>query len=98
MEPWPRLPLEPLVRVARTVWRPTATNTPAGPGGALPFSDRDLADVLGVNRRSVARWRRGGMPEPTADRAAVELGLHPSLVWPDWWEVTHREHDEDEVA
>jgi hypothetical protein len=43
------------------------------------------AEVLGVSREVVHRWERHGVPMVTADRAAVSLGLHPGMIWPEWW-------------
>jgi hypothetical protein len=43
-----------------------------------------LARSLGVNVRTVWRWHRHGLTDAQADHAAIALGLHPALVWPDW--------------
>ncbi|MFN0090128.1 MAG: MerR family transcriptional regulator [Acidimicrobiales bacterium] len=43
-----------------------------------------LADRLGVTARTVHRWRAEGLSDLQADRAAIAVGLHPALVWPDW--------------
>lgn len=34
-----------------------------------------------------AGWRSGDLSDEMADRVAVRLGLHPSLVWGDAWRV-----------
>jgi len=52
-----------------------------------PLSDEALAVALRVNSRTVARWRRCGLLFQAADKAAVTVGLHPSLVWSEWWDV-----------
>lgn len=45
-------------------------------------SDGEVADLLGVTRRQVVRWRAGTrIPWYEADRLAVELGLHLEIVW-----------------
>jgi hypothetical protein len=49
------------------------------------MTDREAAELLGVERRALARWRNGGgMTTGTADRAALGLGLHPANIWGDW--------------
>lgn len=47
----------------------------------------DIAALLGVSKRVVSRWRHDGIRWSLADQAAVALGLHPALVWPDWYEA-----------
>jgi hypothetical protein len=46
-----------------------------------------IADMLEVDRFSVYRWERNGINMGSADRVAVKLGLHPSMIWPEWWHV-----------
>ena len=46
-----------------------------------------LAEALGMNRRTVVRWvAEGGVPEPSADSAAVRIGRHPGDLWSEWWD------------
>ncbi len=78
-----RLPFAPLDQHAR-IHRDMAPRGTQHDGTA--WSDRNLADLLGVTRRAVVRWRHAGIPIYSADRAAVALGVHPSLIWPEWWE------------
>lgn len=60
-----------------------------------------LAARLGVSMRTVRRWlgpadrwgHRPGLSFGQADRYAVAVGLHPSQVWPDWWDDTPGECD-----
>lgn len=53
---------------------------------ARPIDD-DIADAIGVNRRTIQRWRHGAfLTIPQADRVACRLGLHPCLLWSDWYE------------
>lgn len=48
--------------------------------------DSEVASLLGVAARTITRWRRGSqISEPVADRAAISLGLHPALIWSDWF-------------
>lgn len=87
--PYDRLPVEPLeealcARLARRGVRP------AGPGVGDPnlASAGELADLCGTTARTWHRWRTGGVPAPTADRVACDLGYHPLDIWPDWLEVS----------
>lgn len=49
-------------------------------------SDKKLAELFGVSRSTVARWRdRGHLDTWTADRVCVRaFGEPPIFVWPDW--------------
>lgn len=38
-------------------------------------------------RRQVYRWRKTGLTINEADQIAVAMSLHPSLIWPEWYEV-----------
>lgn len=73
-----RYPLEPLLELLGPV------ETRAG-GLVMDGRARALAELLGITARSVHRWSRAGMRETWADRAACRLGVHPSLIWPDYW-------------
>ncbi len=45
----------------------------------------ELADVFGVDDRTVRRWRAQGLSIEQADRLAIAAGLHPAIVWgPEW--------------
>ena len=47
-----------------------------------------LAAQIGVSYRTLMRWAHTGVPEYSADRAAIALGLHPASIWPaHWWEA-----------
>jgi hypothetical protein len=51
-----------------------------------PVTGERVAEVLGTSLRQVRRWQAGArLQEETADRAAVALGLHPVMLWPDWY-------------
>lgn len=45
-----------------------------------------IAECLGTTTRTFYRWRELGLSPATADAVARHLGLHPVLVWPDWFE------------
>lgn len=83
-----RLPFEPLEAYAEQRF-----------GGRVVASDRDcatwteasalvvLAEVVGVGRTAVWKWRHNGLSVEQADRIAVRLGLHPSCLWPEWYKL-----------
>lgn len=48
--------------------------------GSLP----ELADRLGVERRTVLRYGANGLSLYQADELAVRMGYHPSELWPEW--------------
>ncbi len=68
----PRLPFAPLERQAFLQ-------------GAESLEDIGLR--LGLNKRSIERYRRYGVPLTRADEIACRNGWHPSMLWPEWWEV-----------
>lgn len=44
-----------------------------------------VAALLGVNRRTIVRWRGGQLLNQwNADQAAIRCGTHPAVVWPAW--------------
>lgn len=46
----------------------------------------DYARYFNVTRQVIYTWKKKGIPEFHADRVAVKgFGLHPSLIWPDWF-------------
>lgn len=52
--------------------------------------DGIVAEALGVSRRAVNRWRNDRdyrLHAYAADRYAIRVGVHPSQVWPEWWQV-----------
>lgn len=44
-------------------------------------ADERIAEVIGVNRQSVRRYRAEGMSLTVADRVATKLGFHPLSIW-----------------
>ena len=66
-------PFEPIDRLVGT-----------DPDG-LPLPTVVVARRLSVDGRQVLRWRSyGALTERQADALATRLGVHPSMVWPDW--------------
>ncbi len=53
----------------------------------MDVSPAFVAEVFDVSTRTLIRWKQNGLMFQSADRAAVAVGLHPSLVWPEWWSV-----------
>lgn len=47
----------------------------------------DWARFCDVDTTQIYRWRTNGIPEKQADRIAVKcLGIHPALIWPEWFD------------
>ena len=57
---------------------------------------RVIAEVLGVGKDTVRKWRTATTPRRlnpwTADRYAIRAGTHPARVWPEWVEVALRDN------
>jgi hypothetical protein len=78
---WPRpnhLPFQPLADLCKHRWRPINAAADATAGDIVR-----VADICGVPRHTVHRWRADGLSLRHADHAACALGLHPLEVWPD---------------
>jgi hypothetical protein len=56
-------------------------------------SAADIAHLLHVQPRTVQRWRSGRTLAHwlLADRAAVALGLHPLMIWLDYYDDPYAE-------
>ena len=54
----------------------------------------ELSRRTGYPLRTIQRWRVDGIPYWSADRVAIRLGIHPSLIWTDWYAA--RQHGDDE--
>jgi hypothetical protein len=53
-----------------------------------------LATVVGCDYRTVIRWRHTNrLPASTADRIAIHLGVHPTFIWADWYQLTAPERE-----
>lgn len=44
-----------------------------------------LAAALDLPIKTVRQWQFRGLCTLHADQVAVRLGLHPSIIWPDWF-------------
>lgn len=42
------------------------------------------------------RWRAEGVPDEAADQVAINLDLHPSLIWPGWNDHPGLDDDDDQ--
>jgi plasmid maintenance system antidote protein VapI len=75
--------------VTRPVSCPAPTFDPEPLLRRFGRDDSEVAIALGVHWRTVARWRRGRtrLNTITADRLAVRCGLHPSALWPEWFDA-----------
>ena len=62
-----RLPIEPLVRM----WEDDREH----------LGMEHVAEVCGVGRRSIIRWKEFGIPLRFAEQIADELGIHPTRIW-----------------
>lgn len=41
-------------------------------------------EALGITLRTMDRWKANGVPDTSADRAALAIGSHPAIIWTDW--------------
>jgi hypothetical protein len=74
------------------------TGVQATRGGAKTRPNGEIirtAEVLDVDRQRVYRWTKRGLTADQADVIAIMFGLHPCLVWPDWFAQVP---DEEEIA
>jgi hypothetical protein len=80
----PSLPLKPLWDLARV--QADIPDDGLMTAGTMGFTAVLFAEMVGTTSRAVTRWRKEGqVPWLSADEAAVNLGLHPILVWGDDW-------------
>lgn len=84
---FPFAPLEVAARKGRPAHRPDeeCPCTGDGTGRRLCCSHRMIADELDINVRQFYRLRESGLTVEQADRFAIVLDLHPSLIWDGWW-------------
>ena len=50
-------------------------------GAARVDTQEELAELLGVNRWTVMRWKKYGIPFFSADKAASKIGRHMDDIW-----------------
>lgn len=66
-------------------WSPVAERLAYLASTGRPVSVKTLVERSGVTRRTIQRYRTNGLTDAGADRIACALGIHPALLWPDWW-------------
>jgi hypothetical protein len=92
--PTPRpFAFEPVIEMCvegRLAYGQTATNWTDQRWQGLITS---TASVLEVNRNRIYRWLESGLTAEQADVIAIMFGLHPCLIWSDWFS-----HAPDEKA
>jgi lambda repressor-like predicted transcriptional regulator len=47
-----------------------------------------VSRLTGINRHTLYNYIRHGLSVWQADDIAVALGVHPSAIWPRWYEIT----------
>lgn len=47
----------------------------------------ELAEIVRRPRQSILRYATEGIPLLAADQMACRLGMHPSAVWPEWFDL-----------
>lgn len=63
------------------------------------ISELELERETGVSRRTMQRWQEVGVSDVHADVIASWLGMHPSEIWPAWFDaVVINEEEDEEVA
>lgn len=83
---WPWQPVENIL--VRRLGPPVVVGDTLAPSHIRREGATDglMAEMLGCHRRQVWEWRhRGSLTTLWADRAAIALGLHPALIWTDWY-------------
>jgi len=55
----------------------------------LPATAHLAAEVLGITKSTIQRWRnpKTMISAYEADEYAIKLGVHPSEIWTDWFEI-----------
>lgn len=75
----PRLPYAPFARYVDL-------NCPQANGRQL--SERQMARFCDTPPSSIDKWRAAGeIPLYAADRAAIAMGTHPAMIWPEWFDI-----------
>ena len=78
-----RLPLAPLLNLVDSRWLDSTHSAQ----GSIGYQGK-MTRLCRVHQSQVARaLRDGSVTIATADRLAVALGVHPSEVWAEWWEI-----------
>lgn len=87
-----RIPAQPLYETAAYyIGKPLHTrqckhcgNDPANNDACL--RQQELANLLGISRKTVHRWSQYGVTLDQADKAATQLGYNPIAIWGIYWD------------
>jgi lambda repressor-like predicted transcriptional regulator len=87
----------------KTMTRLSWDNLAAWCGQDLPDNESptNIGDIgivsrmTGINRGTLYNNRRNGFTVWQADDIACNLGVHPSAIWPDWYELTAVDDEEE---
>lgn len=78
-----RVDFGPLERYIATAYAPDDA-TQFVTRGERTVTDGRIADLVGANRATIARWRdTGTLTERAARACATRLGIHPTAIWSD---------------
>ena len=55
------------------------------------LAGQDLFRALKISKQTLASYHANGISTLQADRLAVRVGLHPSEVWPTWYDDAENE-------
>lgn len=47
----------------------------------------ELGAIVRLDRKRIVRYAGTGIPLLVADEMACRVGVHPSAVWPTWFEI-----------
>lgn len=53
------------------------------------YNNCELARRTGYPVRTIQRWTTTGIPYYSADRLAIRLGVHPAIIWPNWYTASY---------
>lgn len=65
---------------------------------ALCLRTVSIERLAGEARVSTFAFSRGWFTDDQADRVAIALGVHPSAIWPEWFNVVLTPEDRAEIA
>lgn len=84
-----RYPVGPLLeRLGITLGNPGRPDDPEAPHGL-----NAVADHFEVSRGTARRIVACGLDLDEADEQATRLGLHPSAIWPEYWDDIDTDED-----
>lgn len=95
----PKVPVEPLLAIARRNARPVTHNdrgdTRFGNANSAEGDTALLSRYLNISKERVRRYRAvGEINIHVADDLAHELNLHPAMIWPEWHAIPTLDEEE----